>query len=105
VCVIYDTEGKLLMLKRNHPPMGWCLPGGKIELDETSIHGVVREVREETGILLNVEDVEYVKEDVSINGLKIHVFKAITLDSYEEGVEISYEHDAFMWAGKKTIAE
>lgn len=49
--VILD-RGKVLLARRAHTPMRgkWTLPGGAVELGETSAQAIVREVREETGL-------------------------------------------------------
>lgn len=46
---IRDTNGHVLLCRRADV-MLWDVPGGTIELDETPSQGVVREVREETGL-------------------------------------------------------
>jgi ADP-ribose pyrophosphatase YjhB (NUDIX family) len=50
--VIKDDLGRLLLIKRGHPPGAglWSLPGGRIEPGETDAEALVREVREETGL-------------------------------------------------------
>ena len=52
--VIKDADGRLLLIKRGHEPgIGlWTLPGGRIELGETDQQAVVREIQEETGLLV-----------------------------------------------------
>jgi ADP-ribose pyrophosphatase YjhB (NUDIX family) len=54
--VIKDTGGRLLLIKRrNEPGAGlWSLPGGRIEPAETDEQAVVREILEETGLLVSV---------------------------------------------------
>jgi 8-oxo-dGTP diphosphatase len=54
-------EDKVLIARRGNPPMQgvWTLPGGALELGETLVEGVVREIREETGLL--VEPVELIE--------------------------------------------
>ncbi|WP_117209442.1 NUDIX hydrolase [Allorhizocola rhizosphaerae] len=47
--VITNDDGKVLVIKRRDNG-AWQLPGGVLELDETIEDGVVREVREETGV-------------------------------------------------------
>jgi 8-oxo-dGTP diphosphatase len=49
-------EGKILLIKRgNEPYKGlWALPGGFVEYGETTEKAVVREVKEETGLLCNI---------------------------------------------------
>ena len=52
--VIKDDLGRLLLIKRGHPPGAglWSLPGGRIEPGETDAEALVREVREETGLAI-----------------------------------------------------
>jgi len=54
--VIKDAEGRLLLIKRGHAPGAglWSLPGGRIEPGETDVEALVREMREETGLLVDV---------------------------------------------------
>jgi len=52
--VIKDDTGRLLLIKRGHEPGKglWSIPGGRIEAGETDATALVREVREETGLLV-----------------------------------------------------
>jgi 8-oxo-dGTP diphosphatase len=45
---------KVLLVRRGHEPLKgeWSLPGGALELGETLHQGVVREVLEETGLIV-----------------------------------------------------
>lgn len=63
---ILNDEGKLLMQLRNKAPEKgyWSIPGGKVEMFETFEDAVVREVKEETDL-----DVEIIK----LNGLCNHI--------------------------------
>ena len=55
---IVIDEGRVLLIKRGRPPLlgEWSIPGGAMELGETVREAVVREVLEETGLV--VEAVE-----------------------------------------------
>lgn len=54
VCVgaIALADEQLLMIRRGHGPASgrWSIPGGRVELGETTAEAVVREVAEETGL-------------------------------------------------------
>jgi ADP-ribose pyrophosphatase YjhB (NUDIX family) len=58
--VVVD-EGRVLLVRRGTEPLRgqWSLPGGLLELGESLTNGVVREVREETGLI--VEPVELIE--------------------------------------------
>jgi ADP-ribose pyrophosphatase YjhB (NUDIX family) len=55
--VIHDTDGRLLLVMRGNPPgQGlWSIPGGKVESGETDEMAVLREVDEETGLVITIE--------------------------------------------------
>jgi len=54
-------EGRVLLVRRGNEPLKgrWSLPGGLLEVGEPLTQGVIREVREETG--LEVEPIELVE--------------------------------------------
>jgi 8-oxo-dGTP diphosphatase len=49
-------DGRVLIVKRAHAPRQgeWSLPGGRVELGETLIEAVRREITEETGLDVEV---------------------------------------------------
>ncbi len=55
--VVVDEQARVLLVKRGAEPMKgqWSLPGGLLELGETLIEGVIREVNEETGLTVSPE--------------------------------------------------
>lgn len=53
--VVRDTEQRVLLTRRADNGK-WCLPGGHLESGESVTEGIVREVKEETGL-----DVEVVR--------------------------------------------
>ncbi len=57
--IIRDPEGRIVVVKRGRPPsVGlWSIPGGRVEAGESDHEAVRREVREETGLRVNVLDV------------------------------------------------
>jgi ADP-ribose pyrophosphatase YjhB (NUDIX family) len=50
---IFDDEGRVLLVKRSDNGR-WCLPGGYAEVGLTAQENVTREVREETGLEVEV---------------------------------------------------
>lgn len=51
-CVVFDRDGRLLLIKRGHPPFKgkYALPGGFVDVGETVEQAALRELKEETGI-------------------------------------------------------
>jgi 8-oxo-dGTP diphosphatase len=54
--VIWNGRGDVLLIRRAKEPRKgqWSLPGGRLEFGETLIEGVRREVREETGLEVEI---------------------------------------------------
>jgi mutator protein MutT len=61
VGAVIVKDGRVLLVRRGRDPMKghWTLPGGVLEIGESLVEGVAREVREETG--LEVEVLELVE--------------------------------------------
>jgi len=53
--LIVDEKEEFLLEKRSDNGL-YCRPGGSLDLGETVLEGVVREVREETGIVLDPKE-------------------------------------------------
>ncbi len=53
---VFDREGRVLLVQRaKDPGKGlWTVPGGRLEPRETLAQAVAREVREETGLVVEV---------------------------------------------------
>ncbi|MBP9087177.1 MAG: NUDIX domain-containing protein [Kofleriaceae bacterium] len=53
---VFNRRGDILLIQRGRPPDTklWSLPGGKLHAFESLAAGVAREVREETGLAVEV---------------------------------------------------
>jgi 8-oxo-dGTP diphosphatase len=62
--IVFDPEGRVLLVERAKPPgVGeWSVPGGRLEDTETLAQAVAREVREETGLVVEVGPLSCVVE-------------------------------------------
>src|SRR5262249_2909520 len=65
-------DGRVLLIKRAFPPLQgeWSIPGGGLDVGETIVEGVRRELLEETGITVRVFD-------------QIETFERIIFDDHE----------------------
>jgi 8-oxo-dGTP diphosphatase len=52
VLALQRSDGELLLVEQRHSP-GWALPGGLLRRGETPSDGLVREVEEEVGLVLD----------------------------------------------------
>ena len=54
VGAIIIEDGRVVLVKRAHPPLQaqWSIPGGALEIGELVRAAVVREAREETGLIV-----------------------------------------------------
>jgi 8-oxo-dGTP diphosphatase len=57
--VVRDESGRILVVRRARPPTEglWSIPGGRVEPGETLAEAARREVREETGLDVEVQEV------------------------------------------------
>jgi 8-oxo-dGTP diphosphatase len=66
VDAVVTTEGSnIILIKRKNPPYKgyWALPGGFVEYGETVETAVIREVKEETGLIIKINGLVGVYSD------------------------------------------
>ncbi|MCI5535375.1 MAG: NUDIX hydrolase [Clostridiales bacterium] len=67
--VILDKENRILMVKQHHDEKDiWMVPGGGIEEGESSMAAAVREMKEETGLDVEIDRLIWHTEEVSARG-------------------------------------
>ncbi len=64
------ADGRALLIRRGHPPLEgeWSIPGGTLEVGETLLDAVRRELAEETGIEVRVGELIEVFERIFPDG-------------------------------------
>lgn len=51
---IFDDQKRILCVQRAYGDRGWTTPGGRLEAGESPVDCIVREVQEETGLIVEV---------------------------------------------------
>ena len=97
--LLADSSNNVLILNRGltHPnfPGHHDLPGGEVEQDESWDAAVAREIQEEAGISINVNQLRKVFERQY--PAVLHVLYIGSLDNERPDVNLSWEHSGYRW--------
>lgn len=74
VACIMDDEQKILLTRRSIPPFfgQWVMPGGKIDHGESIECALLREVKEEVGLQVEIDQLVDIYEHLAIGHKKDH---------------------------------
>jgi ADP-ribose pyrophosphatase len=66
-------DGRVLLIRRGKEPLRgrWLIPGGTVELGETLQEALVREIQEETGVLVRPREVVLVFDRIQRSGTAV----------------------------------
>jgi 8-oxo-dGTP diphosphatase len=111
--LIHDGEGRVLLIKRRFEPNKgkWSLPGGLLETGERLVDGARREVREELGVELDVEEQFQVSEELIMDGVEKTRFHFILVDFLaslsprDAKVTLNAESESFRWFAPEEVAD
>lgn len=93
--LIENYEGKILMIK--NPDRGWEIPGGQVEVGETLTDALKREIKEESGIDIEIGNLTAVHSNIGIGVQYDGVSPIPTI--------VSFEFTGKAVAGKLTVSE
>ena len=99
VLIIDEQDQYLVMIRDNHPRFGNDpdLPGGTIEVGESSGTAAVREVYEEAGISISIDDIELLYEGIEYSAHGIEYSLYLTRITPRPEVMLSWEHSSYKW--------
>ena len=101
VAAIIKKDNQFLVVQRNrkkHLGLKWEFPGGKVQESETFEEALLREIKEELNITINIHEKiaeEKYKDD------KIDIVLYYYLCSLKNGMMKLNEHENFAWVEKK----
>lgn len=107
--LLFDANGHVLVLRRSgtHPTSAYelDLPGGIIETGETHEIGVVREILEETRLLITPDRLKRVDITRRPFAIMQRTLFIAHLDQVRPTIEISWEHDEYNWVPIESITK
>ena len=101
VAAIIKKNNFFLIVQRNrnkHLGLKWEFPGGKVLSNETFTDALIREIKEELNVTINVHEKiaeEKYKDD------KIDIVLHYFLCTLQNGIMFLNEHENFAWVEKK----
>lgn len=100
-CIIFNGDKVLLEYQKHGQDTYWTFPKGHIEGNETEKESAIREVKEETGLDVEILDdtpfeVNYYIQDVNVNKI-VKLFLAKPLEANQNLVRQEAEVDSLEW--------
>lgn len=78
-------------------PQKWDIPGGRIEEGESLHDALVREVKEETSLVVSNVERLLAAQDIFVPEKDLHVVRLTYIGSAEGTLAVSDEHDTGRW--------
>lgn len=109
--LIIDENDKFLLLRRSatHPRLAclYDLPGGAIQAHEEPGQALIREVKEETGLIIKNQDINVLYATTQlIDGQSFPTLLYVChINQSEPRVLLSWEHDWFEWSAMERLSE
>lgn len=98
MCMVYDDNGNVLVQDKKHPTWnGWNFPGGHVEAGEAVSASVVREVYEETGLIIKNPRLCGIKEFHKSSDGKRYIVFLYKTNEFSGKIHDSEEGKVFWW--------
>ncbi|MCP5405161.1 MAG: NUDIX hydrolase [Pseudomonadaceae bacterium] len=108
--ILTDDDGKFLILQLpkeydDSAANTWTLPGGKLEPSDNPAEGVLREIREETGLAATMRGPCGIARWSTRNSKKLGVFYRASVQGQQPELKLSGEHQRAFWIGLDELAD
>lgn len=108
-CLLKNEDDKYLILKKTQEENKkdtssnlYDVPGGRIEYGENVVDALIREIYEETGINITLNNIQKILDATSVvrkDGLHLVIITYL-VNIKNTNIKISSEHSSFYWADK-----
>ncbi|PIZ31662.1 MAG: hypothetical protein COY40_01390 [Alphaproteobacteria bacterium CG_4_10_14_0_8_um_filter_53_9] len=100
--LVQDEEQNTLLLQLpstydEDAANSWTLPGGKLEPSDEPKPGILREIKEETGLNATLQSPCSVARWTTRNSKKLAIFYKATVEGVKPAPVLSAEHQRFAW--------
>lgn len=105
-----NNNGKFLLVRRaandSSYPEFWEIPGGKLEINETPHEGLLRELKEETGINVDIiSPISVAHFTIPAKNTQYIQINFLCYPNSEINITLSQEHSDFAWITFEVISE
>ncbi len=87
--IIFNDKNQVLLLKHTYRQTVWSLPGGYIKAKEHPVEGLEREIKEETGLTVSVDQELKVRTDRQSARLDICFIGTYIGGAFKKSTEVS----------------
>jgi len=113
VGAVVFKDDAILLIKRRHAPNKdqWAIPGGKVQFSEPLKVAVAREILEETGIIIDVQEPVYTFEvivaaDEETSQSALHYVVIDFNAKYQSGeIQAADDAKAAAWVGRENFTQ
>jgi 8-oxo-dGTP diphosphatase len=106
--IIPDNQGQILLLQRSASGYAgglWCLPGGKVDYNETVENAMKRELFEETMLTCVSFKFLFYQDSLPIKPQGMHCLNLYFECIWNGNVQLNEESSSYLWLNKKEIDE
>ncbi len=106
--IVLDRQGRVLLLKRSNSEYGegqWCLPGGKLDYNDTPENTLEKELREETGMAVSNPSFLFYQNSLPLQPGKMHCLNLYFACSCAGQVTLNEESSEFVWVSPQKALE
>ena len=104
--IIPNAEGKVLLLRRSgaaYANQAWCLPGGKIDYEQTAEEAVRRELREETELTPTSIRFLFYQDSLPLAPGKMHCINLYFECDVSGNIALNEESSEYAWIGPSDL--